>query len=512
MPTARRSGRWGMGITEVLNMLRLVGEAAWLHPWSLAVGVWFGGAPGPLLEVPALFAVLLLAAAGTQATVRARGHPRLARAAFIGLGAIVACLVALGQIPVSSTRGGWSDVWGLLSREGYGGRATTGAAMAIFLWWRGITVGRSRPSSWNIEGEFRTGVLAMAGLLVVAALAGESARASSSTLLLSVIALVFSGLVGMPLARVVEESERSGDADSPGLSPGGPWLTMLLGVVGIVLLATLILAQLLTFHRLGLLFQPLLGPLETVLWALIYVVALPVGVLVSVVIYLGRLLIRPGGAQARLEPPDMGWLDALRQQERAGAVAPELLLALKVGLGVLLGLLLVGILVQTVRRLSDWWDDDDVDEVRGFLSCRPGLRDLLRWLLRRLLPTRSSVPEGGGGQVAATGAADGVRGLYREFLSLGIDAGHGRRPHETPREYQRRLVRETRHGAAEVDLITESYNLARYAAPESCPHDTGPMAAALARLRVLWRHRLAQELLSTSETGATAGGDEHDDS
>lgn len=511
MATVRRWNLSRVGITQVLNLLRLVGEAAWLYPWSLAVGVWFGGAPRPLLEVPTLFAVLLVAAAGTQGTVRVHGHPGLARGVLIGLGAVVACLVALSQIPVFSTRGGWTDVWELLSREGYRGRAITGAAMAIFLWWRGITVGRSWPSSWNIEGEFRTGILAMAGLLVVA-LAGENARASSNTLLLSVIALVFSGLVGMPLARVADESEHSGHADSPGLSPGGPWLTMLLGIVGIVLLVTLILAQLLTFQRLDLLFQPLLGLLETVLWALIYIVALPVGLLASVVIYLGRLLIGPGGAQAQLKPPDMSWLDDLRQQNQAGAVAPELLLVLKVGLAVLLGLVLVGILVQAVRRLSDWWDDDDVEEVRGFLSCRPGLQELLRWLLHRLRPIRPRVLEGCEGQVATAGATDGVRGLYREFLSLGVDAGHGRRPHETPREYQRRLGQETQHGAAEVDLITESYNLARYAAPESWPPDTGPVAAALARLRILWRHWLARELPSGPQTGATAGGDQDEDS
>ena len=485
-----------MGVAQILNLLRLVGEAAWLYPWSLAVGVWLGGASRPLLGLPTLFAILLLAAAGTQGTVRARGHPKLARGIFIALGALVGCLVALSQIPIQilSTGSGLADVWELLSREGHVGRAITGAAMVVFLWWRGIMVGRSRPHSGNIEDEFRTGILAMAGLLVVVALAGENARASSSTLLLSVITLVFSGLVGMPLARVVDESERPRHADSPRLSPGGPWLAMLLGIVGIVLLITLLLAQVFTFHRIGLLFEPLRGPLDAVLWMLIYLVALPVGLVLEVLVFLVRLVVRPGGPPPPMQFQTTDWLDQFRQQEQTGPVAPELLLVLKVAMAVLAGLVLVGILVQAVRRFSDWWDDDEVEEVRGFLASRPGLAELLQWLLRRMRPVQIRVQEGGSGQVATAGAEDGIRGLYREFLSLGIDVGHGREPAETPLEYEGRLRQEALPGTDEVALITQSYNVERYAPPALESRDVGPMAAAVARLRSLWRGQAPDRL------------------
>jgi hypothetical protein len=478
-----------MGVTTVLNLLRLVGEAAWLYPWGLALGTWLGGASQPLLGLPLLFVVILLAAVGTRSAVRARTHPKLARGVFVGLGALVACLVALSQVPVFSAGGDWADRWQLLSQGGYGGRAAIGAALVVFLWWRGITVGRSKPSSWNVEDEFRTGILAMAGLLVIVALAGEKAGVSSEPLVFSVITLILVGLVGMPLARVVDESERPRHADSPRLSPGGPWLTMLLGVVGAVLLTTLLLAQVFTFQRLGMLFEPLRGPLDAVLWGLIYVVALPMGLLASVVIYLWRLVVRPGGAPAQLQPTDMGWLNDLQRQSQGGAVAPELLLALKVGVVALLGLVLAAILVQAVRRFSDWWDNDEVEEIRGFLSSRPGIQELLQWLLHRLRPVRPIVLQGDRANATTAGPLQGVRGLYREFLSLGIEVGYGRRLPETPREYRGRLGQETLPGVGEVDLITESYNRARYAPSPSAPDDVGPVASALARLRILWRDR-----------------------
>lgn len=478
-----------MGVTQIQNLLRLMGESAWLYPWSLAVGMWLTGNARPILAFPALLAVLLLAATGTQATVRAHGRPRLARAAFIALGVAVAGLLALSQIPLPWTEGDWVGTWQQLSREGYGGRGATGAAAAVFLWWRGITVGRSRPNSYNVEDEFRTGILAMAGLLVIVALAGGNAGVAPDTLVLSVLLLVLAGLVGMPLARVVDESERPRHADGPGLSPGGPWLTMLLGVVGAVLLTTLLLAQLFTFQRIGLLFEPLRGPLDAVLWALIYIVALPVGLLASVVIYLGRLVLRPGGAPAQLESPDMSWLEELHRQSQSGVAAPELLLALKAAMAVLLGLVLVAILVQAVRRFSDWWDNDDVEESRGFLSSRPGPLDLLQWLLRRLRPVRLHLLEDRKEQTTAS-SAEGVRDLYREFLALGATIGRGRKPPETPREYQARLGEdETLSGADEIDLITEGYNRARYAPFASEPPDARPVSSALARLRALWQDR-----------------------
>ena len=67
---------------------------------------------------------------------------------------------------------------------------------------------------------------------------------------------------------------------------------------------------------------------------------------------------------------------------------------------------------------------------------------------------------------------------------------HGRRPPETPREYQARLGKDERlTGTAEVGLITESYNQARYAPFASSPPDVAPVVSALARLRALWEDR-----------------------
>lgn len=165
---------------------------------------------------------------------------------------------------------------------------------------------------------------------------------------------------------------------------------------------------------------------------------------------------------------------------------PELLLVLKVGLTVLLGLILVAILVQAVRRFSDWWNNDGVEDVRGFLSSRPGLRDLLQCLLRRLRPARSRSSDGQTAHPAPVGLGDDVRNLYREFLALGAALGRGRKPPETPREYEARLNGDgTLPGAEEIGLITESYNRVRYAPSALASPGAKPVASALTRLHSL---------------------------
>ena len=182
-----------------------------------------------------------------------------------------------------------------LGRSAAGSRAFVAGCLALVAWWRGSRLGANRPSVDEVEGQFRFGVLAVAGLLALIAILGAGAAPEAATLVEPALALVASGLLGVPLARIADVSGAS-RADSPRLAPSGPWLGTLLGVVGGLLLLTLLFAGIVTAERVGAVLGLVLGSVARVVWAIVILVAFPAGYLVE---WLVNLLRSSGHGQAR---------------------------------------------------------------------------------------------------------------------------------------------------------------------------------------------------------------------
>jgi len=475
------------GLRGVQYALLVAGEAAWLYAWSVAVGTWLGGSQSPLLPATALAALLAASAMATRQAAAHKRHPRLARVALGLLGLAVAVLTALGPWLATGGWGSWGSGYGRMTRPGDDLRAVAEGCLVLLVWWRGIGIGRARPTPYQVERRFWTGVLALAGLLVVVALAGRASGLTPGALILPTLAFVFVGLIAMPLSRIAELSSGPSRRGAPALTPSGPWLATLLGVVTALLLVTLVLAQLVAFDRLG----ALLEPLGAILWMILYVVLLPFAFLAEGLIFVARRLLRlqlPLGGRDR---PVMDALEQLRQQERSGGpVAPELLTALKVLLLVALAAAVVGLLARAVSHLRDRATEDGVEEVRDLVWSWPGLGAIWRWLLAWIRPRLAGAGAAEATRPIGAGVAASIRELYREFLALGASVGRPRRPVETPHEYESRLRGEPAlPGADEVHSITESYVRVRYGPPAPRQPDLGPIAAALARLREAWLER-----------------------
>ncbi len=494
MARSPQASRPSVGLRGVQYALLLAGEAAWLYAWSIGLGAWLGGSRASVLALPLLVALLLVATVATRLTVEGKQASRLVRVALALAGLVGAGLAGLAAIPLAEHWGRWTEVGALVQKTEAGFRTAAAGVLALLAWWRGIAIARERPSLWHVEGDFRLGVFALAGVLVVAALVGPAAAPALDSLIPPTLVLVFVNLVGMPLARVADESGRPRHAGDAALTPSGPWLGMLLGVVTGLLLVTLVLAQVFTFERIGALLDPLWGPLGTVFWALFYAIFLPLGFLVEGLIYVFRLIIRPGGEPpAPPQPMDMNWVDQLRNQERSNALPPELMLAVKVILALALGAVVVALLARAVFRFHDWWRGDDVEEERELVWSWPGLAVVWQWLLARLRPrpprlVATLFARRADGDTDAFGGS--IRELYRQFLALGAAIGRARDPAETPLEYERRLTAaDSLSGSDEVRSVTESYVQVRYGPTAARSPDPGPVAAALARLRVLWQDR-----------------------
>jgi hypothetical protein len=193
---------------------------------------------------------------------------------------------------------------------------------------------------------------------------------------------------------------------------------------------------------------------------------------------------RPGKPES-LMPSGQRLPEELPQMVQPVTVPPEFLIAFKVILAIIAGAIIIWLLTRAVSRLGWWQQREDVDEIHDFVLSRGDLEGMWKGLwanarskMRRLAPS---------GERTSRRASTSIRELYREFLALGDYIGRARFPAETPAEYQRRLRRdEPLTGTDDVRVITESYVEARYAPPVAPSPDAQPVAAAIARLRILW--------------------------
>ena len=473
----------------VLQCLRLVGEAAWLFAWSEVLGHWLNPKYGPALPLWLLSVALVLAAALSHAVVRPAA------------GAWVRFAVSLLGVAVSAGAGLLSAALafgpldpGRLGSTIAGTWAFVAGCLALVTWWRGSRLGTSRPSLYEIEGQFRFGIFALAGLFALVAAIGVGSAPGPVSLVEPALALVASGLLGMPLARISEVSAER-QSELPRLQPSGPWLGTLVGVVGGLLLVTLLLAGVVTAERLGVVIGLVLDALDRVLVAIVMAIAIPVSYLVAWLIDFLR-------ARLTHQPvkPTVTKLPALnqlaKQAANSGKMPPELLMIVNVVLVTGIVLVIVVLLARAIARRTRWErEPDGVEELRESVFGWETIRELIAWLLGRFRRPRA---------VVTAPAVDpdpvdprSVREVYREFLRLTMRLGFPRAHAETPLEYARRIERDRlsgRNGEAseepdvrgDLDTLTSTYVRVRYGPPTSPPAEASLAARALERLRALW--------------------------
>jgi hypothetical protein len=470
--------------------LFLLVDASWLFGWSVALGAWIGpGAGLPLLGPLALGALLLVASGVTRLALASPAFTKRARLALPALGLLAALVVGTLEILTVEGDRNWSELWQAWYTGAFGFRLLGVLGLTILAWWRGIVAGRSRLSADEVESSARSALTALVGVLVIMVLGAGGVPVGP--LLAAAAALIVGGLVGVPLARVLDVGASALRQEQPTLAVNRHWLTMLLGTVGVILLATATVALVLTFDRLDQVLAPLGNLLGTVLWALVYVIAVPIGFLVEGLIYLFQLLLRPGN-RPPLTVPNLAGLQQFRNQAQSTVpVAPLVILALKVLLVLLVVAVVAWLLGRSVFRSRDWVSEDGVEEARDFVWSWSALRAAFLAWLRRLF-RRASAPvirwaPAGGQRPVAAGRATDPRGMYRELLRLGAHLGRRRARSETPLEYERALghLAPLSAAPADVDAVTAVYSQARYGETSPDQAATAQARAALDRLEGL---------------------------
>ena len=493
MSTGPRGQRLPSAVTLIQQTLLVAGEVSWLAALSLTLGHWLGGSRRPAVELPLMLGILIVTAAVARLAHSASLPPRLVRT-LLALVALVGIAAAgLMAIPGQSTLEpvDWRQALAIAADM----RVALAGLLAIAAWWRGLAIGARGPDIEAAESTLRTGIIALILLLTSVMLVGEGAAPPTMPLVVAVAVVLFAGLVGLPLARITAVGQASADGEATRPGPSGPWLAMLVGVAAICLLATLLVAEVLTLDRLGVLLDLLRRPLDAMIWALLWVIAVPLGYVVEFLIFFLQRLLRTQPAGQPTQAAGGDWLQKLREMEQGQTpvLSPEATLILRVVLLVGLAALGIWLASRALARLQRSPGGDEVEEIHDFVWRWPGLRAIWAWALgwlRRRGGASSARPPSPGGFVLGSSARD----LYRQFLSLAAAVGWPRRRAETPLEYAGRLQGETPlPGDDEVRALTDGYNVARYAPPSEDPPDSSAIADALARLRELWQRTDGEE-------------------
>ena len=474
-PVSWLRGTLRLDAARSLPPLAVLMEALWAYPWFVWIGDWHVlNWPAPPLTLAS--AVLLPATAMLMSRAALARNWAPARTLSVVLPVL---LLQLGLIVRLNLGGGhalWDFGWWGYAVEQ---RAIIAGALAfgVYLLWRGISIGMETPSFEAIYRRFLFGLTALVLLLAFMAMipgADEPRRSLESTGFY-VIGFLSIGLLSMGLVNlktIWDEMLRRDEASS---AVSRRWFSMLLGVVFAVIAVSLVVAGAFSFNLATALLHPLRVLGDWLLTVFIYVVAFPLGVIASVLIYVFRFL---ASLLPRGEPPQplsiQGPAEMQRVVEGQGthSFPPEAALVLKWGLVALLVALVVFILARTLIRYSRGRRrDEEIEEVSESLWSWDGFKTDLRSFLSRLLGRfkrkRPVVPAAASPPLSIaretdTGAVFTVRDIYRGLLWEARRSGVPRHQSETPSEYKGRLETSIESEDEAIQAITEAYIEERY--------------------------------------------------
>ncbi|MCL6450727.1 MAG: DUF4129 domain-containing protein [Acetobacteraceae bacterium] len=454
----------------VILALAAATEVAWLAPALMLLGqAESAGRPLPLLPSAAALAVVATAAVTGLALGASRLRPGVARAlaALGGMLAVVLVtrLACFGDLP-------WLDAeWILAEGQALGDLPLFPAAARVmlvtgFLWWRGVALGAGNLGPAETRRRLLSDGVGLALGLAAASLAGRSGLPRGGAVS-GGQALVFLALaLGLLSAVNLHELARTGRT-ALGAGPRSPlrWAASTLAWIAVVGAAAL---------GLGALVSPssvvgalrLLRPVGRFLSTVLYYLFLPAGYLV----WLGSALIGRLGRHTWEEI--FSWRPGPPTPPSAGPQSPELPWLLEVARWAAVALLTAGAALAFAKALAlrrDRRAPEPSGEVRESLWSW----NRLGWILRRGRRRdrgRHALP--GPLPAALSPGIRRARALYRAVLRAATLSGSGRRPSETPDEFDPRLARVWRGWGGEEarsEALTAAYNLARYAETDPPP-------------------------------------------
>lgn len=456
----------------VLPLLVALCEASWLALWvGLLSEARVFASHRPVLHGPAIFGLLLVVSFATRRILRSDWSICKARLAILEAAALTILAVLVIEYA------GLEHLMEIGSAPSVVGHDLTRLSpllaallIAAALAWWGVRLGRSPLNFDDVYTDFLLGLFAFLALLVVLSVSNLTQRFVSGAV---PAALIFfsAGLVSLALARLGDVQEASHAERGEDLRLNRRWLAVLFGLVGVLVLLTLVLSSLISLSALRVLLEPVGSFFGWASNGLFYLL-LPFGYLVMYLIYAARFLLSLFGAGQHPQPPQpITASNGLRDLQSGNglALSPQAVLIIKV---IGLAIIALAVLLVLARSVFRYWQRDDQDGVvelhesvfdggEFWASVRAFLRRLLaRW--RKARPPMAPAEPPDAGLSESEPSARTVREIYRRLLVRLLQRGLARAPEQTPYDYLRGLRQSLNDDYRGVETITEAYIQARY--------------------------------------------------
>ena len=347
--------------------------------------------------------------------------------------------------------------------------------VGVYLWWRGISWGRSPLYSADVYSSFLTGIVALVVLIIVwrISLGAASLESLASTVGPYVAGFFFFGLAALALYNLHAVQQKM-LAEETARVFNRRWLPILLGIVGGIVLAGIGIATVFSPEFLALLIGLLNSALDLLRQVVSYLL-IPLGYLAAGLVYVGQFLvnwIRGGQPLEAFKTPEFFETEELQEATvTEGLTFPDLaVLGIKWFLFAIAVMAVIFLLARAISRYRASRAKADIDEFHESLWSWQGFMEDLRlffsMIWRRFRRKRKEAMQASPVPSWYTGddfqGILGIRDIYKHLLWEASCLGIARRDHETPYEYTSRLGQAVPDGSEQLGELTNLYIDVRY--------------------------------------------------
>lgn len=450
-------------------------ESFWVFPWLLWMEMWppFAG-EGLALSLAAVVLVLVAAVVITRFTIKRDWPLWLIRSVIIGSGVVIIFLVLRIEHPAGFAIGdsGWFSITGTRLASAFSDPHPIVVALPllVYLWWRGIMLGRTTSLFRDIYTSFIVGMVFLVTLVILWQLnSGIRFDAPTADIGLFIIAFFFFGLVSVTICHLLL-MHRSMPREESALTSVWRWLPMMLIVIGGIVgvgfaVATAFSSDFFQIisragQYIGAFFQKMLDLLSVPIIWLIEVVA---G-------WIDWIMLQLNPASTTITDIPESGLSIDESTIEGITLAPEAVSAIKVVLVVIFIGLIAFLLTKAVSRYFKR-QKDSIEEIHESIWDAQDIRDDIMNFLKSLGNRfrRKPRPAAAAYIFKENPGRLEIRDIYRHLLWEGKRSGMPRHRQETVEEYAARLGERLPEATAPVNGITDMYSGVRYgdvAAPE----------------------------------------------
>lgn len=470
--------------TRVTFLLLVIVELSWVVPWyRTVIRVAY---VAPLITTAlVLGAVMLVAYLIAQALepLRLIGGIQFGILAFSFIISLIFSLRALLNLTISSS------INGLASLD-------PGTVLVIFtvlwLWWRGLTLGRETIKPVVAWRRFELGLLFfMIWVFILARMQGSNFQAGSALGLF--IFFIFVGLLSVVFARISYVGDSQGAQENPF---DRRWFVMTFSILIATVGLAAILGALLS-GQYSVMLALLADGLKFLVAVFIFVVSVPWLFLSYLFIPLYPL-IRQGLAQPTPNPSDAYPLNPGLNPPFSQVPEPGPLPATVVTIifWALIVLIIISLIVRA-RRSGAWVVRKRVSSQESLLQpgearhlMRKALREMADEMARKLRPAQRMY------------AAARIRWVYRQLMALSVELNNPRKPGQTPLEFLPELGELFTDLNSDLSLITNAYIKVRYGKYPETEEEVDAVEASWRRIEAEGKRlkRTGQHKLKTAES------------